>query len=82
MKCNHTQSEQYEVFYCRYFVETLGTDPAYLNRLCNKKLNNIAKYNFHLDVVSHQVKNKLIEGQNFSSTFCREFSPLAKKAYN
>lgn len=39
----------------RLFLDSLKIDVVNLNRISNKKINQLAKYNFHADTVSQQV---------------------------
>ena len=56
IKCNHLKAREYIIYYLSFFLECLNTNAANLNRLSNKKLNSLAKYNYHMDTISQQVK--------------------------
>lgn len=40
----------------RHFLQILGTNLNELNKVSNKKIVSLAKYNFHADIISLQVK--------------------------
>lgn len=56
IKCNHLKAREYIIYYLSFFLECLNTNAANLNRLSNRKLNSLAKYNYHMDTISQQVK--------------------------